>query len=150
MNLFFSVKGQELTRVDDKKIAGFTRNYIHAVFDFDEVWVNRQKFVIFTEPNKTKHVFRLGYGKTLQCKIPQDVLKNTIFKVSVFADKLLTSTEETVIVAPSGYVSDIDDLEEGDIIEGKSNSDFINYENIDDEYFRERKDHFEMVEHPYV
>lgn len=149
MNLFFSVRGQELSRVNNEKIAGFSRNYIHAIFDFDKVWIDLLKYAIFSEPNGTKHVIYLGYGKTLQCRIPQDVLKNTFFTVSVFAEDLLTSTDETIIVSPSGYVSEIDDLEEGDIVEGKSDYDYIPQENFD-EYFNERRDHFERVEHPYV
>ena len=149
MNLFFSVKGQKLSRINNEKIAGFSRNYIHAIFNFDKVWINLLKYAIFTEPNGTKHVVNLGYGKTLQCRIPDDVLKNTFFKVSVFADDLLTSTDETIIVSPSGYVSEIDDLEEGDSIEGKSEYDYIPWENFD-EYFNERKDYFERAEHPYV
>lgn len=149
MNLFFSVKEQELTRVNNKKIAGFSRNYIHAVFDFDKLWKDLLKYAIFTEPNGTKHITELGYGKTLSCKIPEGVLKNTFFTVSVFAEDLLTSTDETVIISPSGYVSEIDDLEEGEIIEGKSEYDYIPYEDFD-EYFNERRDHFERVEHPYV
>lgn len=148
MDLFFSVKDQELTKIKREKIAGFARNYIHAVFDFDRVWIDLLKYAIFSEPDGTKHVSYLGYGKTLQCSIPEDVLKNTFFTVSVFAEDLLTSNEEIIIISPSGYVSEIDDLEEGEIVKGSQNNNYI--QRRDDEFFNERRNRFERVEHPYV
>ena len=150
MNLKFSIKEQVLTRQDEEKIAGYTQGYIDAVFDFDKNWINLQKYALFSEPDGTKHVLYLGYGKELSCKIPQQVLMNVLFYVSVFAENLLTSSQETVLVSPSGYVSDIDDLEEGDIIDGSLQNDFIYYNKNYDEYIEDRRDYYERAEHPYV
>ena len=150
MGLYFFVKGQKLTRKDEAKIAGFARNYIHAKFNFDCSWIDLYKYAIFSEPDGTKHVITLGYGKELSCKVPEDVLKNTIFYVSVFADDLFTSTQESVLVAPSGYVSEIDDLEEGEVVDGEDDISMLSYEHRDDEYPYERINRFEKVEHPYI
>ena len=150
MTLCFSIKGQQLIRNDESKIAGFARNYIHAMFNFDQHWIDLYKYALFSEPNGAKHVVPLGYGKVLSCKIPKDVLSNAVFYVSVFADDLLTSTQESIIIYPSGYISDIDDLEEGDFIKGKNKNDIYNYQHMDDEFPYERTDYFEREEHPYI
>lgn len=149
MTLRFKIDGQQLSRKDKNEIAGFARNYIYAIFDFDKSWIDLYKYALFSEPNGTKHVVSLGYGKELSCKIPQEVLQKAIFYVSVFADDLYTSTQESVLVFSSGYISEIDDMEYGDVIEGDS---LIGdrYYHRDDTFPEERRDWFERSEHPYV
>lgn len=149
MTLRFKIRGQKLTREDQNKIAGFTRNYIHAIFDFDEKWIDFYKYALFTEPNGTKHIVSLGYGKDLSCTIPQPVLQKTVFYVSVFADDLYTSTQETVLVFPSGYISEIDDMEYGDVIESNISLN-DSYYHRDNDFPDERRDWFERGEHPYI
>ena len=107
----FEIHKQELKRIDDNKIASFTRNYIYATFIFDILWKDLRKFALFVTPDEKKYIVDLGYGHQIKCKVPSEVLENSFFKVSCFADDLLTTTQETVMVYPSGYSHDIDDLD---------------------------------------
>ena len=149
MNLKFKLNKQKLIRLDDEEIATYARNYVDVTFDFDEVWCDLKKYALFVTPNDNRYVVKLGYGKILTTLIPNEVLQNAFFKVSVFADDLLTSTQQTVLVSPSGYISDIDDMDEDDIIEGK----VFNYNQPRkkhyDEDIDERVNNFEISEHPH-
>lgn len=151
MNLRFQLNKQKLTRIDDEEIATYARNYVDATFIFDEVWYNLKKYAIFVTPNKNRYVVKLGYGKELTCFIPNEVLENPSFKVSVFANDLLTSTQETVLVSNSGYIPEIDDMDEDEIIDGQT---YLSFENgirkkHYDEDIDERLNRFEIAEHPY-
>lgn len=153
MTLFFKIKGQELQRKDDSVIAGYARNHIDVIFDFDISWIELLKYALFTEPDGTKHVVELGYGQGLSCKIPDGALKNAFFYISVFADDLLTTTQEMILVLPSGYIDDLDELDEGDVIRDTSSDlDFIvnNKKNVDEDYYYCRRNRFERREHPYL
>ena len=149
MNLEFELKKQKLIRLDDEELATYARNYIHVTFIFDEVWYNLKKYALFVTPNDTRHVVRLGYGRILSCQIPNEVLENAFFKVSVFADDLLTSTQETVLVSSSGYIPDIDDMDEDEILD----SQIILYSDVRKKHYDEdgdeRLNRFEIAEHPY-
>lgn len=148
MNLQFKLKKQKLIRIDDEEIATFSRNYIDVTFDFDEVWANLKKYCLFVTPDESKYVVKLGYGKVLSCKVPNEVLENAFFKISVFADDLLTSTQEMVLVSSSGYTSEIDDLDDGEVIEGTLNINEGRRKHYDED-LDERCNIFEIAEHPY-
>lgn len=150
MNLKFKLDKQKLIRLDDEEIATYTRNYIHITFIFDEVWCNLKKYALFVTPNQSRYVVSLGYGKEITCFIPNEVLENAFFKVSVFADDLLTSTQQTVLVSDSGYIPDIDDMEEDEVITTNviSFSDGRRKKNCDEDR-NERLNRFEISEHPY-
>lgn len=128
MELKFKIKGQELIRIDKNPVASYTRNLLKCTFCFDEHWINLKKYAIFINVEDEKFVLPLGFGKKLSCLIPQDVMKTNYFRVSVFADELLTSTQETILLSPSGYDADIDDLDMDDIEEIKQND----FEDIED------------------
>ena len=151
MNLRFELNKQKLTRLDDEEIATYARNYIHVTFIFDELWCNLKKYALFVTPNDNRLVVKLGYGKEITCTIPNEVLENAFFKISVFADDLLTSTQETVLVSSSGYIPEIDDMEEDEILDGKSQTFYSNgrRKKCYDEEFNERRNRFEIAEHPY-
>ena len=151
MTLLFKLQKQKLVRIDNEEIATFTRNYIHATFCFDELWMDLKKYALFVTPNEERCVVKLGYGKELSCLIPEQVLQNAFFKVSVFGDDLLTSTQETILVSSSGYIPDIDDMDEDDIIESNSNlfSDYHRKKHFDEEDDG-RHNIFEIAEHPHL
>lgn len=111
MKIHFKLNGLELSRLDEKKIPNFNRNHIYATFDFDEEWIDLEKYALFEAGNGDKYIVHLGYGKDKECLIPNDVLTGALFKVSVFADDLLISTQTNVLLFSSGYSSDIDDLD---------------------------------------
>ena len=151
MNLKFELHKQKLTRLDDEEIATYTRNYIHITFIFDKLWCNLKKYALFVTPNNNRLVVKLGYGKEITCTIPNEVLENAFFKISVFADDLLTSTQETVLVSSSGYIPEIDDMDEDEILDGKSQIFYSKgrRKKCYDEEFNERRNRFEIAEHPY-
>lgn len=149
MNLKFKLNKQKLIRLDNEEIATYSRNYVDVSFDFDEVWYDLKKYALFVTPTNLRYVVKLGYGKKLSCLIPNEVLENAFFKISVFADDLLTSTQETVLVSSSGYIPDIDDMEEEDVIESQK----IWYNEPRKQHFDEdideRLNRFEIEEHKY-
>lgn len=149
MNLEFELKKQKLIRLDDEEIATYARNYIHATFNFDKVWCDLKKYALFVTPNNNRYVVRLGYGKKITCSIPNEVLENAYFKISVFADDLLTSTQETVLVSASGYIPEIDDMDEDEVLETQILFSEKSRKKHFDEDIDERVNRFEIAEHPY-
>ncbi len=149
MTLVFTLNKQKLTRQDDEEIATYSRNYIHVTFIFDELWYNLKKYALFVAPNEDRYVVKLGYGKKLSCSIPNEILENAFFKVSVFADDLLTSTQETVLVSSSGYIPEIDNMDEEDVLESNTIKLFSSQKKNFDEDRNERLNKFEIAEHPY-
>lgn len=149
MTLVFTLNRQKLTRQDDEEIATYSRNYIYVTFIFDELWYNLKKYALFVAPNEDRYVVKLGYGKKLSCSIPNEILENAFFKVSVFADDLLTSTQETVLVSSSGYIPEIDNMDEEDVLESNTIKLFSSQKKNFDEDQNERLNKFEIAEHPY-
>lgn len=152
MDILFCIHELVLERLDDRKIPNFNRNHIYAVFDFDKEWKDLEKYALFVAPNDEKYVVYLGYGKEKRCLIPNEILKNAFFGVSVFADDLLVSTQERVLLSPSGYSADIDDLDLEDsqnVIINNIDEDYDLHRN-DEEffYFRQNK-HLHKEEHLY-
>ncbi len=109
---FFTV-GQELVRADNEKIASFSRNYVYADFLFDEPWDGLQKFALFVLPNKTRIIEEIGSEQEAKIIVPFNALTETYVQVSVFGKDddggLLTSTQEKVIIYPSGFTEDVVD-----------------------------------------
>lgn len=108
---FFTV-GQELVRADDEKIASFAKNSIYANFLFDEPWEDLEKYVLFVLPNKTRVIEPIGLEQETEIIVPQNVLVETFVQISVFGkndndDVLLTSTQEKIIIYPSGINEDV-------------------------------------------
>lgn len=149
MNLMFKLQKQKLIRLDEEEIASFARNYIHVTFDFDEVWMNLKKYALFVAPNEDRYVVKLGYGKKLSCTIPNEVLQNSFFNISVFADDLLTSTQETILISSSGYILDLDDMDEDDVYESNIETQYRRKKHYDEECDG-RYNIFEIAEHPYL
>lgn len=148
MNLQFKLEKQKLIRTDEEEIASFARNYIHVTFVFDEVWKDLKKYCLFVTPKQDRYVVKLGYGRKLSCTIPDEVLQNSFFNISVFADDLLTSTQETVLISSSGYISDIDEIDEEDVIESNLDTQYARKKHYDEECDG-RHNIFEIAEHPY-
>lgn len=111
MEINFKLRNLELFRIDDNKIPNFNRNHIYATFDFDSEWVELEKYALFVSANNNKYIVYLGYGKERECLIPSEVLTGALFSVSVFADDLLVSTQQNVLLYSSGYSLEIDDLD---------------------------------------
>lgn len=126
MKINFMLDNLELIRLDDNKIPNFNRNHIYATFDFDEEWKELEKYALFVSANGEKYISYLGYGKDRECKVPNEVLMGAYFGVSVFADDLLVSTQQNVLLYSSGYSIDIDELDlENDVKVNTVTDDYI-------------------------
>lgn len=144
----FEIHRQEIKRIDDNKVASFSRNHIHATFVFDKLWKDLRKFALFVTPNDEKYIVDLQYGQTIKCIIPSEVLENAFFKVSCFADDLITTTQHTVIVYPSGYSHDIDDFDlDDDNVSSSADNDDIHKIRFDEACFIPPQKEFEKREH---
>lgn len=151
MNLVFLIRKQKLKRIGSEEIAGFARNNIYATFDFDELWKDLEKYAIFVSADKNRSIVRLGYGKELSCIVPEQVLEGAYFKVSVFGGDLLTSTQSTILLSSSGYISEIDDMDIDDIIQNTTTDYMKVYRKKHfDEDIDVRLNKFEISEHPHL
>ncbi len=107
---FFTV-GQELVRADNEKIASFAKNSIYANFLFDEPWEDLEKYALFILPNKIRVIEPIGLEQEAEIIVPQNVLVESFVQISVFGKddngKLLTSTQEKIIIYPSGINEDV-------------------------------------------
>ena len=104
MNLEFSVKNNILSRLDNNKVVNNTHNVYKCIFNLDEDWININKFAIFVDSwgNRTN----VHLGKTvddLSCIIPNNVLKGTYFKLSLYGGDLLTTNNVSIGLIQSGY-----------------------------------------------
>lgn len=104
MNLEFSVKNNILSRYDNNKVVNNNHNVYKCIFNLDEDWININKFAIFVDSwgNRTN----VHLGKTvddLSCIIPNNVLKGTYFKLSLYGGDLLTTNNITIGLIQSGY-----------------------------------------------
>ena len=144
----FRIHKQEIKRIDDDKIASFSRNYIHATFIFDKFWKDLRKFALFVTPNNKKYIVDLGYGKEIECIVPSQALEASFFKVSCFAEDLITTIQETVLVYPSGYSHDIDDFDlDSDEATSSNDNDEIHRIRYDEECSIPPQKEFEKREH---
>lgn len=150
MEIVFCLKKQKLKRIGFDEVAGFARNHIYATFNFDKDWIDLEKYAIFSSPNGKKYIQELGYGEELTCIVPEEVLTGAYFKVSIFGNDLLTSTQETILLSASGYVSDIDNMDYDDVITTSTNTYTKVYRKKHyDEDVDIRLNKFEVLEHPY-
>lgn len=106
MELNFEIKNQILTRTDTQILVNKSNNYVFCNFLFKtEEWDTLNKFCIFKDSWGKSYTQHLGVENNCQCKVPAEVLQGTFFKISVYAGNLITSTEITVILVPSGYTT---------------------------------------------
>lgn len=104
MNLTFEIENQILKRTDKLTIVKNSRNIIKSSFTFsNEVWEDINKFVVFTDSWGEQFVSHLGRLDVCSCSIPQDCLKGTYFKVSVYGGDLITTNDVIIILQDSNY-----------------------------------------------
>ncbi|MBR6513790.1 MAG: hypothetical protein IKT46_03040 [Clostridia bacterium] len=79
MNLYFKIKEQKLKRVDTKTVAENSKNYLSAVFEFDDCWEGVSKKAVFSCRGKS-------YCQLLSeniCTVPWEVIAADGFYVSL-------------------------------------------------------------------
>jgi len=114
MKLQFTVDKQQLHRTDDEIIASYSKNFIRCEFKCKCMWSDIYKYALFVDVKGEKFIVDLGYGKKVQCRVPSEVLKGNYFLVSIFGANRLTTTQETILIQPSGFTDSVEDLLESD------------------------------------
>lgn len=108
MDLNFEVKEQIIKRLDNNVLVNKSKNYVLCHFDFKTIeWEDENKFAIFKDSWGHSYKCVLGTDSICECYVPNDALKGTSFKVSVYCGDLITSNELTIILIPSGYTTNI-------------------------------------------
>ena len=106
MNLEFVINNQILKRIDSQDVVSKNHNIYKCRFIFEEGsdWDAVNKFVIFTDGWGSSTTVHLGKSSnTLSCLVPDNVLKGSYFKISVYGGDLLTTNNVSVSLIESGY-----------------------------------------------
>lgn len=118
MDLNFKVNNQILSRVDKQVLVNKSVNYVFCNFEFQtDDWEATDKFVIFKDSWGKAYTISLGISNTIRCVVPQEALKGTHFKISVYtgdSESLITTNELTILLIPSGYTTNITPTSSGD------------------------------------
>ena len=107
MVLEFTVNKQQLTRVDDNMIASYSKNFLRCKFYCSKPWGRLYKYALFINVKGKETIVELGTGKEVFCVIPENILTGNFFYVSIFADDRLTTTQQMVLIQPSGITDSI-------------------------------------------
>ena len=116
MILNFEVNNQIIQRLDNNILVNKTKDYVVCSFSFNtSEWEDTEKFAIFK--NSWNEAYLVNLGTKLESTVtpPEDVLKGTFFKVSVYGGDRVTSNELTIALLPSGYTTNIKHPEENGV-----------------------------------
>lgn len=106
MNLEFVINNQILKRIDSQDVVSKNHNIYKCrfIFEEDSDWDEVNKFVIFTDGWGSSTTVHLGKSSNiLSCLVPDNVLKGSYFKISVYGGDLLTTNNVSVSLIESGY-----------------------------------------------
>ena len=149
MKLHFTVKETILKRIDDNLLASYSKNKDKCVFHCCHKWENIYKYALFIDVSGKQYIRDLGLGEDVSCEIPEDVMKGNYFSLSVFGDDSKTTTQENILIQPSGFNDQTEKALNSDESETSSS------EPIDDENYRygcwcnHHSNHFRDPEHLY-
>ena len=102
MDLNFKIDKQQLIRTDKEIIASYSKNFIQCNFCCQKQWSDIYKYALFINVKGEEAIVDLGIGKKVACKVPEEMLVGNFFYVSVFASDRITTTQQMVLVQPSG------------------------------------------------
>lgn len=149
MKLHFNVDKNILTRKDDETVTSYFENNLKCIFNCNCL-SDIYKYALFINVSGSQYIRELGYGKCVSCIVPEEVLKGTYFLVSLFGDDLLTTTQVTVLIQPSGFNNKTKQaLESGDSEVKESSFSDIEINRIHNNC-RCRGYGFYTWEHPYI
>lgn len=115
MKLHFDINKSILTRKDDEIIASYSKNTIKCLFHCKDKWSDIYKYALFTDVSNKQYIVDLGFGDHVKCLVPEDALKGNYFLLSVFGDNRYTTTQETILIRPSGFTEKTEEaLENGE------------------------------------
>lgn len=149
MKLKFSIEKQTLIRKDKEILTSYSKNKNKCVFYCHKKWADIYKYALFIDVKNKQYIVDLGFGSKVYCTIPNDVLKGNYFSVSVFGDDRYTTTQETILIQPSGFSDKTESaIESGELeVDGDSSSDSDDLKMW--RHPRRRCNIFEIEEHPY-
>ncbi len=116
MKLYFDVNKNVLTRRNSEIITSFSHNTNKCYFHCKKQWAHIYKYALFTDVNDKEYIIDLGIGSIVKCYIPDAVLKDNYFSLSVFGSNRYTTTQQTILVQPSGFSDRIEDDFEDDLV----------------------------------
>lgn len=151
MILYFTVNKNKLERKDEEILASYSRNINKCVFDCDCMSDDIYKYALFTGVLGEQYIKELGFGKKVSCKIPNDILKGNYFSVSIFGGDRFTTTQEDILIQPSGFTDETEELFES----GESNN-VSSIATSSELYYRRftncrcRGNIYGTLEHPYI
>lgn len=92
IDVLFKVEGQHITSAGDATITSGSRNYYHAIFEFDAVWLGLNPKAVFSVGKKTYVMPLINSDGKYESVIPWEVIaKDTGFCVGVFGGDSLRS-----------------------------------------------------------
>lgn len=107
MDLEFVINNQILKRIDSQDVVSKNHSIYKCrfIFEEDSDWDDVNKFVIFTDGWGSSTTVHLGNSSNiLTCLVPDNVLKGSYFKISVYGGDLLTTNNVSVLLIESGYM----------------------------------------------
>lgn len=149
MKLNFTVKKTTLQRKDTEIIASYSKNFNMCCFCCDNPWSDIYKYALFVDSFNKQYIVDLGYGHKVVCEIPDGALKGNYFSVSIFGNDRWTTTQERILIQPSGFTDETESILEAGQTETQGDSviDIDNHKIWN--YCYERRNLFEIMEHPY-
>lgn len=105
IDVLFKVEGQHITSESDVVITSGSRNYYHAIFEFDAVWLDLSPKAVFSVGKKTYIMPLNNSDGRYECVIPWEVIaRDTGFCIGVFGGDSLRSDLTFVAVSKGTQV----------------------------------------------
>lgn len=104
LNIFFKVKNQIISRLDNVPLVEESKKYVTANFDFSKDWEGYNKTITFRSDKGTPFNVELKDNK---CLVPWEVLFAPHFSLSAFGtdsdNTLITTNEIEIKILESGF-----------------------------------------------
>lgn len=116
MILNFEINQQIIERVDSNILVNKSKNYLECNFKFKtSEWTDIEKFAIFKDSWGSSYRVHLGKECESTIIVPEEALRGTFFKVSLYGGDRVTTNEKTIPLIPAGYTSEIKSPEGSDV-----------------------------------
>ena len=125
MKIKFKVNKQQLQRQDNQILASFSKNLLQCEFCFDDTWIDVYKYALFTDVSKNQSIVEMGIEQNIKCVVPENMLKGNYFLVSVFGGDRITTTQETVLLQPSGFSKTLEENLSNGVLDISSSSNSV-------------------------
>lgn len=103
--IYFNIRNQTISRVDNVRVMSMSHNYIVAHFDFlTDDWEEVSKIAIFAKGSRS---FKVILDSNLEAFVPWELLEDAgTVLVSVYGGDLITVNAAEVTVEQSSYTDD--------------------------------------------